>query len=104
MIKVSCLNNFKLYLMRWFGCGSCNAGRCSKLWRMYETGEDRLEKELNIVKIIKNLRNLTIWQKHHVLSSDAQLRNLIENSRKNVIEIDTPSNSDFRNEPISNNL
>jgi len=37
--------------------------RESKLWRLYEDGQERMDKEFDIVKIIKNIRNLKILLK-----------------------------------------
>jgi len=33
-----------------------------KLWRLYDKGKERLEKELDMVKILRNIRYLRIYR------------------------------------------
>lgn len=39
-----------------------------KLQKMYQVGESRIESEMNIVKIMKNLRNIKIIMKNSMMS------------------------------------
>lgn len=61
--------------------------RRSKLWRLYKDGEDRLEKEFDVVKIIKSIRNLKIITKATIMNHF--MRTKVKNDGNNVIEIDS---------------
>ena len=53
VIKFGICQNFTLFLTSKFGKYVPGlVERRSKLWRLYKDGEDRLEKEFDIVKII----------------------------------------------------
>ena len=55
--------------------------------RMYLDGQDKLDKEFDIVNIVQNLRKLTILLKQDL--RDKKRSNLIENSRRNWLVLDT---------------
>ena len=65
---------------------------------MMEIGSDRMEGEFNLVHITKQLRNLKLMLKKQSLLNE-ELRIIIKNSGKNVIELDSEpdesSNSDL---------
>ena len=58
---------------------------------MYSEGEDKLEKEFDIIKIVKDLRNLNILFKKEIQKDDTQF--MIENSRRNLLMLDTSDGS-----------
>ena len=55
---------------------------------MYDVGSERLDKEFDIVNIVQNLRNLTIFLKN-TLKTDSSSRAIVENSRRNFIMLDS---------------
>ena len=57
---------------------------------MYDRGTERIEKEFNLVKIIKSLRDMKIFLKSTMLDSTKIF--MIKHSKPNVINIDTSSN------------
>jgi hypothetical protein len=69
----------------------CCKYKKNKLWKLYQTGEDKLEKEFDIVKILKSLRNMKIYFKTKINPID---KVQIYNSHKNSIELDSPIDDD----------
>ena len=89
--------NIKLYYDNFIhnfggGCLYCSCfGRKrarTQLQRMYESGSDRLDEELDIVKIIRNLKNLRILMKSHIITKKKALMYQIIHDDKNVINLD----------------
>lgn len=87
IIKINKLQSLKLFLMKTFSCCIFKFKQ-NKLKRLYETGIEKIDKELDIVKIIKALRSLKIFYKDRVKKID---RVLLNNHEENIIDIDTPS-------------
>lgn len=54
--------------------------------KLYEIGSDKLEGEMNIVKIIKNLKFLRVLMKKHLADENLQFE--IRHDPKNVIDLD----------------
>jgi cell division protein YceG involved in septum cleavage len=67
-IKLSSINSFRLYLSRFY-CRK-KEGVNLKLSQLYETGTERLEKEMSLEKIIKNLRDLKTLTEKQLLDED----------------------------------
>jgi hypothetical protein len=65
IIKINKCQSLMLFLMKAFGCCIVQISQY-RLWRLYETGMEKIEKELDIVKIIKALRSLKIFYKARV--------------------------------------
>ena len=63
-----------------------------KYMRLYERGEERVENDLDIVYIIKTLRNLNIYMKNTNLTK--QIKFEIMHSKQNLINLDEDSFSD----------
>ena len=64
----------------------------SKVERVISKGEEMLDSEFNLIKIIKSLRDLKILLKEEgIMSKEAKIR--IQNSGKNIITV-TESGSD----------
>lgn len=59
----------KLYITRIFGCPNPFFKRKDRFVKMYERGYDRINTELNIVKIMKSLRDLKILMKNSLMDS-----------------------------------
>ena len=57
-----------------------------KLLRLYEQSNEKLEKELDVDKLLKQLRDLRIYAKSQVLSSREKFQ--IQYHHKNVIDLD----------------
>ena len=61
----------------------------NKLYRLFNRGSERIDKELDIVKIIKNIRKQRIIWKRHQQKSEANLdKYFIRHSKKNLIDLD----------------
>ena len=71
--------------MTTFGCCCHTAG--SKLYRLYDRGTAQIEKELDMVKLLRTVRNIKIFLKQEVLTPEMKLK--IKHSTTNVIDIDT---------------
>lgn len=63
-----------------------------KYIRLYERGEERVENDLDIVYIIKTLRNLNIYMKNTNLTK--QIKFEILHSKQNLINLDEDSFSE----------
>lgn len=94
-IKVKMVDKVLLFLA--LKLGSCfplfacwKRGR--KFKKMYETGQERLEKELNIVKILRSLRFIKILMKNSLMSPQVKFE--IKHSGKNLIVLDETQESD----------
>jgi hypothetical protein len=57
------------------------------LYRLFDKGSELLEKEMDLVKIIRSLRKLKIISKK--AQTDMQVKYLILQSDKNVINLDS---------------
>ena len=60
----------------------------------YKLGKERVEKELNISKLVKDLRNLKILIKNSFLND--KIGFMIYHSRKNTLDIDI-ENDEIKN-------
>lgn len=60
--------------------------------RLKQRGAEKINKELNILKIIKSLRDMKILMKSKMLDKETKFE--IAHSRKNIIDIDEPTSSD----------
>ena len=54
--------------------------------KLYEEGEDRIDTELDIVKIMKGVRDAEVMLKSSVMDNEAQFQ--IQHAEKNYINID----------------
>ena len=84
-IKMTFCQNFALYLENYFHnfgwgilyCGWCGCTRKkSTMQKIFEIGEDRIDMELDMIKIVRNLKNMRIFMKHQV-QDDTQMLKLI---------------------------
>ena len=95
-IKMTFLQNFRLYLENYFHnfgwgilyCGWCGCTRKkSVMQKIFEIGEDRIDMELDMIKIVRNLKNLRVFLKKTV-TDDTQMLKLIHDDQ-NVIYCDS---------------
>lgn len=69
-INIKFIDNFMLYVARMFGvfCSTCCFAKRDKLLKMYEGGEEKINTELDIVKILKTMRDMKILLKGTLMS------------------------------------
>ena len=84
VIKISASQSLKMLLQSSIPC--CEMDQ-KYLWKLYTKGQERIETEFNLVKIIKSLRNLKIFIQN--TSMDQETKFKVQNSGKNNINIDT---------------
>jgi hypothetical protein len=61
--------------------------RQKKLMRLKQKGSSMLKKELNVIKIVKGLRDLKILAKHYLIDDKIQFN--VNHNKRNVIKIDS---------------
>ena len=88
----------KVYFARILGdcCCNCMFKRKDRFMKLYERGQDRVEAELNIVKIMKSLRDMKILMKNSMM--DKQVRYQIRHSEKNILNLDSTSSEEYGDE------
>ena len=64
----------------------CCDRKQNKLWRLLKFGEERINHEFNLLKLIQTVRNMKLILKKELLNPKKQF--IIENSDYNVIDID----------------
>ena len=86
-INVSLGSSSLLYILNTFtDYFGCLFKKRTKLQKLYEIGSEKLEGEMNIVKIIKNLKFLRVLMRKHL--ADEKLQFEIRHDPKNVIDLD----------------
>lgn len=70
------------------GCWSKKA----KLEKLVEIGSEKIEGELDVIKIMNDLRNLKILLKYSIMTKEVKQK--IKFTGKNVIDLDSSSQSD----------
>ncbi len=82
--------NFTLTLFFYLSSFGSLFSKClpnfEKYNKLYKEGSSRIEKELDLVKIIKDLRTLKIIVKNLFLDPEFKLE--IDNYKKNIIDLD----------------
>lgn len=72
-------------------CGCCDSSKPynidNKLARWYTIGQERLEKELDVIKLVKHLRELRLMTKSQRLEDD--LKSALATTGRNVIDLDS---------------
>jgi hypothetical protein len=61
---------------------------------LYKLGKERIQKELDISKLVKNLRNLKILVKNSFLNE--KIGYMIYHSRKNILDIDIENEEAYK--------
>ena len=73
IISVKLKDWIRLYFAKHAGflcCSRCMFKRKDQFLKLYERGQDRIDAELNIVKIMKTLRDLKILMKNSLLDEE----------------------------------
>ena len=92
-LHLKIMDKVKLYLSQYFGflcCKPCWMRR-DKFTKMYEEGASKMEKELNIFKLLKSIRRMKILVKNQMMTP--KIKTLLDHSNKNIIYISTDSDS-----------
>lgn len=87
-IKFSCCQSLGLFFMRIFDCILCCGCKKTKLWRLYDRAQERMDASLDIVKIVDRLNQLKVITDRLVENGTVHLHELYA-SRKNIIYVDT---------------
>jgi len=61
---------------------------------LYKLGKERIQKELDVSKLVKNLRNLKILVKNSFLNE--KIGFMIYHSRKNILDIDIENEEGYK--------
>ena len=64
--------------------------------KLYDTCQDKIDQELDVVKIIRNLKNLRIVTKQYIIN-DPFMKLMIEHDKKNYINLDSDDSYDLKN-------
>lgn len=98
-IKLHTRDNFCLYLSHRMGCffPSFCWKKKAKFQKLYSMTQDRMENQLNIIKMVRNVRNLKMISKFSLLTP--KLKTQLTHAEKNLIDLDeglsnTDENSD----------
>jgi len=93
-IRVRLIDSIRLYFANSrFGC-CCKPKtwkNVNKFKKLYRIGENRIEKELNIVKIMKNIKDIKICLRNSIM--DDRVKFEIGHTNKKVIDVDDTHNS-----------
>lgn len=92
IIALRVQDTFFLFLDKFWGCSCFRSLRKnhSKFSRIFESGKKRLDSELNVIKMINNLRNTRILLKS-TLMKEPEIELKIKHDPKNIIDLDVPS-------------
>ena len=87
-IKLHPRDNFCLYLSHRMGCffPSFCWKKKSQFQKLYKMTHDRMENQLNIIKIVRNVRNLKMISKFSLLTP--KLKQQLTHAEKNLIDLD----------------
>ena len=89
-INIGCYDSMCLFVSNLLGdlfCCKLCWNKQEKLTKVYEETNDRLESELDIVKLLRTLRNSKILLKNTILND--KMRFEIAHSEKNVVGLDS---------------
>lgn len=90
-IDIKNIDWIRTYFSRVLCWPKCCFKRREKFLKLYNKGQDRIDAELDIVKIMKNLRNIKILMRNSFM--DDEIKYQITHARKNLLNIDTSSES-----------
>jgi hypothetical protein len=96
-IKLSFGNSIYLFFLSKFERCSCclkyGAKRTGKMLKLFIEGSERLERELNVERILKILRDVKLVMKLNLDKKYTEKKFVVNHSRQNVIDLD--SDNDF---------
>lgn len=101
LIRVKPCDNIKLFCSNicffHIFCFKCCWKKGEKFRKLYESGEERLELQLDLVKMMHNMKKLKILLKNSLMSPEIEYQML--HSKKYLIDLDnTDSESDLNND------
>lgn len=93
-ITLSSYDNFMLFVSRLLGMFFCECcwDKRKKLERMYDEVEERITKELDVVRLLKKVNNQNAAMKASLLEPDLKFQ--INHAYKNVIDLDKESSDE----------
>ena len=65
----------------------CVTSRTDKVMRLYLDSNERIQKELDIAKIVRSIRNTKVFIRSKLM--DRRTKMLVEHNDKNVINLDS---------------
>ena len=91
IIRISNLNNVKLFLANFFNrlCCSCCWKKKEKFQSLFEQCQDKVDSQLDVMKLIQNLAKLKIILKNSLMSPEIVCQ--IQHSAKFLVDIDNLS-------------
>ena len=78
-------------------CSKCCFPKRDKLQTLYSEGEDKINRELDIVKILKTLRDIKIFLKSTTMN-DKDTKFSVKHAPKNLLNLDTSIDESDNNE------
>ena len=93
-IRIKMFDGIRLYIANSMGCFFPRFcwRNVNKFQQIYEETNDKIDGELNIVKIIRNLKDIKILMKYSLLTPE--LKHQIRHSEKYLIDIDKNEEAD----------
>jgi hypothetical protein len=92
-IKIGVCTSLNIFIVsRFEKIGCCLAEAQTPMARLFRRGEELIDKEMDMIKIIKAIRNLKVVLKSRIIDKATMFQ--IKNSGKNVINIDKESSED----------
>lgn len=99
-IRVRTFDNFSLFMANFLGC-LCPISKWPKIEKyrkIYDETTDRIETELNIVKIIKNLKDIKILMKASLLTPE--LKQQIRHNERYLIDLEDEEEANESTETV----
>lgn len=98
-IVLSYYDNVMLFFSRLLGTLACCCcwGKRKKLEKMYDEVEERITKELDVVKLIKSVNDSKLAMKASLMDPDLKFQ--ITHSYKNIVDLDRETSDDEDEEP-----
>lgn len=89
-IEIRNLDWIRTYFARVLYVPQCCFPKRDRFLKLYDKGQDRIDTDLDIVKIMKSIRNMKILMRNSFMDDETKFQ--ITHSRKNLINLDTSSN------------
>ena len=84
------IDTIEIFVSNMLGCSKFKfLWQDSKLIKLFDKASEKIDKELNVVKVIRNLRNLKILIKNTFMNDE--MKEEIKYSNKNIIDLEESS-------------
>ena len=94
---MSFCQSLHLFTLNSLSC--CCSFKDNKLFKLYTKGKSKIDKEMDLVKILRNIRSMRIYSKMNIESNNKEkLKYIIRHSQKNLIDIDSDHGTDHSND------